>query len=107
MKRKRRIVRLAWIMLICFITGQTVVYSHQHLANIKTSLTGSIKTPQPTSTITEKCNICDMMHHTHMVIFNTAAINPPVTICETHYTRQHDYTFIGLILASGRAPPIV
>ncbi len=47
------------------------------------------------------------MHHNQMAIFSNARINPPVTICNTYYNRQHDYQFIGLVLAAGRAPPVL
>jgi hypothetical protein len=83
-----------------------MVYSHQHFAHVKVTAARSIKRLQPVQTVTDKCDICDMMNHTHMAIFYNGAISPLVTICNTHYTRQHNYKGIALILAAGRAPPI-
>lgn len=84
-----------------------MVYSHQHFHSFKTPVQHTVKAQQPVQTVTDKCNICDMMHHTHMAIFGNATVSPLVTICDTHYTRQHDYKGIALILSAGRSPPTV
>jgi hypothetical protein len=105
-KRKSRI-RFAWVILICFIAGQTMVYSHQHFHYKAALSTSTVKNTQSGTTVTDSCSICDMMHHTHMVIFDNATINPPVTLCETIYNNQHDYKGIALILSAGRSPPTV
>ena len=107
MKKQKNHIRLAWIILICFVAGQTVVFSHQHYTHAVKLSASTVKVPQPVQTISETCNLCDMMHHTHMAIFNTAALNPVVTICETLYNNQHDYKGIALILSAGRSPPTV
>lgn len=107
MKRVKNQIRFAWIVLICFVAGQTMVYSHQHYTNASKISAHALKTPAPVQTVSEKCNICDMMHHTHMVIFDTKAVNPPVTVCETLYSNLHDYKGIALILSAGRSPPHV
>lgn len=105
MKKNKNHIRLAWVVLICFIAGQTMVYSHQHLSKLKASVASLVKVPQPVQTVTDTCSICDMMHHTQMAIFSSVAINPLVTICETLYINQHDYKGIALILSAGRSPP--
>jgi hypothetical protein len=107
MKRVKNHIRFAWVVLICFVAGQTMVYSHQHYTHVKASAFKAVKIPQPVQTVTETCNLCDMMHHTHMAIFGTTTINPTVSICETVYSNQHDYKGIALILSAGRSPPNV
>lgn len=107
MKKQKNHIRLAWIILVCFIAGQTMVYSHQHNSRLMSTATHAVKLPQPIQTVTNTCSICDMMHHTQMAIFNSAIINPTITICETIYSNQHDYKGIALILSAGRSPPVV
>ena len=106
MRKRRNHIRFAWVILICFIAGQTMVYSHQHY-NYKAALTHTVKTPQPVQTVTDTCSICDMMHHTQMALFDTAGFTPTVTLCETIYSNLHDYKGIALILSAGRSPPVV
>lgn len=106
MSKRKNLIRFAWIILICFIAGQTMVYSHQHYTHAGKISASTLKTPKPVQTVSESCNICDMMHHTHMAIFSSDSINPPVTLCETIYNNQHDYVGIALILSAGRSPPM-
>jgi dihydroxyacid dehydratase/phosphogluconate dehydratase len=105
MNKKKNHIRFAWIVLICFIAGQTMVYSHQHLSRLRSVVSHNVKVPQPVQTVTDTCSICDMMHHTHMAIFDAVVSSPIITICETVYTNQHDYKGIALILSAGRSPP--
>ncbi|RKR81178.1 hypothetical protein BDD43_1322 [Mucilaginibacter gracilis] len=105
MNRNKNHIRFAWLVLVCFIAGQTMVYSHQHFNRYRSSSVNSVKVPQPAQTVTDSCSICDMMHHTQMAILGTSVLNPVVTICETIYTKQHNYKGIALILSAGRSPP--
>jgi hypothetical protein len=107
LKKQKLHIRFAWVLLLCFIAGQTMVYSHQHHARVGLSTGHVTKSPQAGQTLSEKCNLCDMMHHTHMAIFNDTPISPVVTVLYKHYNRQHDYVGIALILSAGRSPPTV
>jgi len=106
MRKRRNHIRFAWIILICFIAGQTMVYSHQHF-HYKAATERTAKTPQNGQTVTDTCSICDMMHNSHMAIFDAAGFTPTVTLCETIYSNLHDYKGIALILSAGRSPPAV
>jgi hypothetical protein len=61
----------------------------------------------PSQTVTEKCDVCDMMHHTQMALFTHSVAIPYYTVCDTQYKRQHHYIGIALILSAGRSPPRV
>lgn len=92
------------MLLLCFITGQYIAFFHQHKGNIHAF---SYQTTKSSSqqTLSEKCSICDQMHHTQMALFSHAMPAVVVTVTETQYDRQHDYKGIALILAAGRGPP--
>jgi hypothetical protein len=103
-KHKRRIY-FTWVIFICFLAGQYVSFAHQHFANTgKTNHAFSTK-QKPQQSVREKCYLCDMMHHTPMVIFSDATPYVQFVICNTLYTKQHSYTGIALILSAGRSPP--
>jgi len=56
-------------------------------------------------TVTEKCYVCDAMHHTQMALFSDVPSIPHYTTSDTQYKCQHDYVGIALILSAGRSPP--
>jgi hypothetical protein len=96
----------SWILLICFVAGQYMVYAHQHNLTIGASKTYSISKNLSQQTVKEKCYLCDAMHHNFMVMAAHIYFNP-VTIAG-HVFKSVPYSFksIQLILSSGRAPPI-
>src|ERR1700761_7942020 len=60
LKKTQKHIVCTWIMLICFTAGQWAVYAHQHFSNatVKTH-----HTAQNQTTVTDKCQLCDAMHH--------------------------------------------
>lgn len=103
LKRKQRNIIYAWALLLCFAAGQYVVFSHTHYKIGKL-----ITTPKSASvTVKEKCDICEVMQHTHAEVVEHAYFTPvAASLC--HYTfKQSDVKLIQLVLASGRAPPAV
>lgn len=103
MKKSKYHIVYAWIVLICFAAGQGMVYAHQHLTSY--AIAHQQKPDQSKTTVTEKCQLCDAMHHTGMVINKTQYFTPAV--CADHFYKQGTYDFISisLILSPGRAPP--
>ncbi|GAB3923535.1 hypothetical protein [Mucilaginibacter myungsuensis] len=103
MKRKQQNILYAWLLLLFFAAGQYIVFSHTHYRIGKV-----ITAPKSaTATVKEKCDICDVMHHTHAEIVEHAYFTPVAAIL-CHYTfKQTDVKLIQLVLASGRAPPVV
>lgn len=104
LKQAKRHIIYTWIILICFMAGQGMIYAHQHI--IKYAVLHTQKSDQNRTTVTEKCQLCDAMHHTSMVINTNQYITPVVSA--NHFYKQGTYDFISisLVLASGRAPPV-
>jgi hypothetical protein len=103
-KRKYHII-VARILLICFVAGQYMVYAHQHTISVNTIKVYGTAKGQPRQVVTEKCSLCDVMHHNTMV--NTAQVYSTPVVISTHFYKVFNYTFtsIQLILSGGRAPP--
>jgi hypothetical protein len=103
-KKNRLHIVFAWLLLVCFVAGQYMVYSHQHIlikGITKHSHRGSGQT------VKEKCLLCDAMHHTDaVVVSNNIFLISLVT--SDHVFKPGDYNFISiaLILSAGRAPPV-
>lgn len=101
MKKGKRHIFYAFTLLICFAAGQWAIYGHQHK-----TFPGLTKAPAHGQVLTEKCQLCDAMHHNSMVQHTTAVFTPVVVT--THFYKQGDYDFvsIALILSAGRSPPL-
>jgi hypothetical protein len=93
------------ILLICFMAGQYMIFAHQHNIVNATPKTYSHVKGIPPTTVTDKCYLCDVMHHNAMVI-NSHVYFSPVVI-NFHVFKNVEYSFksIQLILSGGRAPP--
>jgi len=78
-----------------------MVYAHQHLVKYKTH-----QTAQNQTTVSEKCQICDAMHHTSMTLADNHYFIP--TVSSDHVYKQGKYAFISisLVLSAGRSPPV-
>ena len=103
LKKSKYPIFYAWLLLVLFVAGQVIVYSHQHKINNALSK-GHAQTSH--QIITEKCQLCDAMHFNTMVI-NTHSVVIPVAVSHYDY-KTVTYTFVSLslILSPGRAPPI-
>jgi hypothetical protein len=88
--------------------GQYTVTIHQHIILKQSQSTSGITKHKPshTTTIQEKCYLCDAMHHTAMVLNHPSYYHP--IIATNHLFKVGDYNFksISLILAAGRGPPV-
>ncbi|WP_299360096.1 hypothetical protein [Mucilaginibacter sp.] len=108
MKKNKANIFYSWLLLVCFIAGQYIIYTHQHkiAANSKTKTHGLAKIPARTI-VQEKCSLCDAMHHTTAVINKYTYFSP--NIVTQHFYKVYNYAFvsIALILSSGRAPPVL
>ncbi|MCD8741520.1 hypothetical protein LT679_12970 [Mucilaginibacter roseus] len=105
MKKKRYTLIAAWLMLFCFIAGQVIVYSHQHHILKGIHNHADAKTKGLTQ-VSEKCQICDSMHHTDMELQqHYAAINLQAALF-THSSVNIYFKSFGLILADGLSPPV-
>lgn len=101
LKRAKRHIIYTWIVLFCFAAGQVMVCAHQHLVKYSTH-----QTSQNQRTVTEKCQLCDAMHHNNMMIDNHQYFSPVVSTDHFYTPGKYDFISIALILSSGRAPPV-
>ena len=102
LKRNKKNIICAWVLLLFFATGQFMVLVHQHYKQGK--IISVTKSNQPT--VKEKCYVCDAMHHTTALLTQHVYFTPIVAI-KCHYQfKKSDITLIQLVLASGRAPPV-
>jgi len=83
-----------------------MVYSHQHKLNKGTEQASSTNKQQPRQTLSEKCQLCDAMHHTSMVIGSQVVISPVLVTTHVYKTSKYYFTSLALILSGGRAPPL-
>jgi len=96
----------SWVLLICFVAGQYMVYAHQHkpVAGTRQAYSAGAKHARPT--VTEKCRFCDAMHHISMIV-DSYASNPVITTADYIYQSPvYHCTSFALILKGGRAPPL-
>jgi hypothetical protein len=104
---KYHIIR-SWILLLCFVAGQYMVYAHQHTVNTAVNKSSyRTRGPQPRETIVENCQLCDAMHHNALAI-NHLVYFTPVAIADYTY-KTFDYVFISIVIihSGGRSPPLV
>jgi hypothetical protein len=102
--RKHHNIIRSWILLICFIAGQYMVYVHQHFIN-KTANSCRIVKTIPKATVKEKCSFCDSMHHNAMVKAEGACLNAVLAFGHIYKCFEYSFNSISLILSCGRAPP--
>jgi hypothetical protein len=88
-------------MLICFAAGQWAVYAHQHKV-----YAGMTKTATQRTVVSEKCQLCDAMHHNSMLTHSHTYFSPVVVTGHFYKQGQYDFVSIALILSPGRAPPV-
>jgi len=96
------------MLLFCFVAGQYVVYAHRHADSTGTYHKSACQNPnsQPKQTVTENCQLCDVMHHNAMAV-NSVVYFAPVTVSQYFYKAiSHHFISISLVLAAGRAPPL-
>jgi hypothetical protein len=104
LKKGKRHILYAWIVMICFVAGQWAVYAHYH-ATRKYSASTS-RDVQSRTTVSEKCQLCDAMHHNTMTQQTQSFFAPIASSDYIYKPGQYDFVSIALILSAGRAPPI-
>jgi hypothetical protein len=91
--------------MICFIAGQYMVYAHQHIITKGTVKIHLNNKTSATKTVSEKCAMCDAMHHTTIATFNHNYAEPQLAIGHVFKCWQYNFTSFQLILSGNRAPP--
>jgi len=106
LKKSKYHIACSRILLICFIAGQYMIYAHQHNIGYSTDKIYNVSKNIPHQTVTEKCYLCDVMHHNAMVASHQVYFNPSVVAGHVFKSFQYSFTSIQLILSCGRAPPL-
>lgn len=107
MKKNKLNIIYSWLLLICFIAGQYMVYTHQHQLIKGISKTASVTNNHPQQTMKEKCDMCDAMHHNFAVIDNPLYAIPQQAVMRVFKPCDYNFVSISLVLAAGRAPPVI
>ena len=79
-----------------------MIFTHTHYkqGNIITSTKAGLPV------LKDKCDVCDVMHHTHMLLSQHVYFTPVVAVLCHYQYKKSNVTLIQLVLASGRAPPV-
>jgi hypothetical protein len=101
LKRAKYHIIYSLIVLLSFTAGQVMVFAHQHLIKYHTH-----QTSQDQQTVTEKCQLCDAMHHNSMTFTEYQYFTPVVSSVHFYTPGQYDFISIALILSAGRSPPL-
>ncbi|QXV66380.1 hypothetical protein FPZ42_04580 [Mucilaginibacter achroorhodeus] len=108
MKKSIYHIICAWALLFCFVAGQYMVFAHQHHVNKHVhQLSQSDKHNPDKQILKEKCEVCDSMHHDFMELFKPQFALHFSKTDRVYTFKQYHFQSIGLILASGRAPPVI
>lgn len=101
LKRAKLHIIYTWIVLLCFTAGQLMIYAHQHLVKYNTR-----ETSQNQTTVSEKCQLCDAMHHISATLTDQQYFNSVVAADHFYKLGKYDFISISLILSAGRSPPV-
>ena len=105
MKNKTRKIVTALVLLLCFSTGQIIVFTHSHVSASANASTSKDSKPVATD---DNCKICQL-NHTATPLLNIDL--PNTVIYGTAYKQLEaeslSYQSLSLILAATRGPPVV
>jgi hypothetical protein len=107
-KRNKYYIIQTWMLLLCFVAGQFMVYAHNHGDSVAVNRSAyHHRDIQPKQTVTENCQLCDAMHHNTMATGSLAYFAPVVITNYFYKAISHDLVSIKLIHSAGRSPPTV
>jgi hypothetical protein len=100
-KKDKRNIIIVWMIMICFVAGQWAVYAHQHK-----TFPAIAKAAHHGTSLTEKCQLCDAMHHIAAIQNEHHYFSPVANTDQLFIQSKYNFVSISLILAAGRAPPV-
>ena len=106
MKTRKIHIALSRLLLICFIAGQFMVYGHQHAVYLTPVKAQLVTKNLHGEKVTEKCTLCDVMHHNAMVMGSNVFANPDLAYKHVFEVCKYTFKSFSLILSCGRAPPV-
>ena len=105
-KKSKQRIFLSWLLLIFFVAGQVIVYSHQHQHHTIGSAITKASHQSSRQTISEKCQLCDAMHFNHMALMPQVCAQAEQVSYHLFAVECYGFVSLSLILSSGRAPPV-
>ena len=81
-----------------------MVYVHQHKL-IKAGSGYTVSHYHSKQTVSEKCQLCDAMHHVSMDIGSNAFFTPAAIADCIYRSPVYNFPSLALICSGGRAPP--
>jgi hypothetical protein len=105
MKNRTTRIIAAFVLLLCFTTGQIILFGHSHVASYSKASPSKHNTPGSTD---ENCKICQLNHNAtpllsvnlnHNVIYGAAYKQLQIAALS--------YQSISMVLAATRGPPVV
>jgi hypothetical protein len=105
LKKSKYHILFSWILLVCFVAGQCMVYAHQHPFTGSAKKTANISRSAPRQVVKEKCYLCDVMHHNTMLASYQVYLNPVAVAGHAYKSVEYHFASIRLILSGDRAPP--
>jgi hypothetical protein len=107
LKKNKFNIICAWALLVCFAAGQYMVYVHQHKILQRTRISQNISKShsKPVVTVSEKCYMCDAMHHDAVTPTQHNYFSPIVVSGHIYKVGYYNFKSIALILSADRGPP--
>ena len=103
LKERKNHIICSWLLLLIFMAGQVVLYSHHHGAE---SLVVKVQHQVSCKTASEKCGLCDAMRFNSMEINQTVSSNYLLAFDFFFIVNTTDFVSILLISSAGRSPPL-
>jgi len=103
-KKSKQRIFLSRLLLIVFAAGQIIVYSHQHNTNAAFITKAAHQSSR--QHISEKCQLCDAMHHNQVVLGSQAFAPAAAASFQLFTVGSYAFVSVSLILSPGRAPPV-
>ncbi len=105
MTMKRRIFNsvIAIVFLSGFLISQSIIFGHNYYGSSQKYSQKHTKS----SSITEKCRVCELQMHNNLLFESHDVLNPIFVAFDTPCTYMQSYSGVKLVISSSRAPPVV
>jgi len=103
LKERKNHIIFSWLLLLFFVAGQVVLYSHHHgaeptVVKVNHQISGK--------SVSEKCGLCDAMRFNSMEINQAVSSNHLLAIDFFFIVNPTDFVSFSLISSAGRSPPV-
>ncbi|MGV8877440.1 MAG: hypothetical protein ACOH2A_00280 [Sphingobacteriaceae bacterium] len=105
MKSHLRNIVLSYLLLVFFSAGQFVAYAHQHPINCSETTSANKHQSKSQKSFDYKCGVCQLLNHSHMMLFVQNAVMSEIIVRDTPYTLSLPFSGRQIIPSAGRGPP--